>query len=178
MPTYHQNDGWTDGYDPSPSEYEDRPEPNIPALRRVVEWVEEQDTLPSTESEWKQTVWAVIRPGGHTALRPEPCGTAFCVAGKVVHDAGFQILYDDNSWDAGLCVAPEVPINYTERGTVTTEERRRIVTDLDPDYWESIKVQAAKILGLDEYQSDLLFQASNSAEMIRDLAEEFAGEPL
>lgn len=160
-------------YEPDPSEYAPDHVPNIPALREVVEWVEEQESLPSTESEWRQIVWAQLTNSGPNR---EPCGTAFCVAGKVVHSHGYQILFDDETWDAGLCAPPATPVNYTERGTITTEERRRITED--PNNYESIDVQAAEILGLDQEQARLLFAASNSAEMIRDLAEEFAGEPL
>lgn len=177
MPSYHQNDGWTDGYEPDPSEYRDIEEPNVPALRKVVEWVEEQDTLPSTESRWKQTVWAQILPGGVSALKPEPCGTAFCVAGKVVHDAGYKILFDDDSWDGTLCVPPTIKVNWTEKGTVTTHERQRIVFEHEDEY-EAIEVKAAELLGVTREQATNLFSASNTAETIRYLAEEYAGEPL
>lgn len=58
-------------------------EPNVPLLRKIVEWVEEQDQLPEGR-EWYQGGWFTIK-------RDAPwCGTAMCVAGKVALDAGWK----------------------------------------------------------------------------------------
>lgn len=50
--------------------------PNIPLLRKVVEWVEEQDALPYDKCTWNQMYWA----------EESNCGTVYCVAGKIAHD--------------------------------------------------------------------------------------------
>lgn len=52
-------------------------EPNVPLLRKVVEWVEEQDRLPKSERVWNQIFW---------------CGTTYCIAGKLALDDGWQVL--------------------------------------------------------------------------------------
>jgi hypothetical protein len=57
-------------------------EPNIPLLRKMVEWVEEQEQLPARDREWEQVSW--LRRGTYWT-----CGTVMCVAGKVAVDAGF-----------------------------------------------------------------------------------------
>lgn len=60
-------------------------EPNVPLLRKMVEWVEEQDALPE-EKEWYQGTWFF------TKFHPEEaewCDSAMCVAGKVAVDDGW-----------------------------------------------------------------------------------------
>lgn len=65
---------------------------DIPRLRKAVEWVEEQAALPVTIRQWLQTKWMVIR--GHDSYHDNilennqrtECGTAMCLAGKVVQD--------------------------------------------------------------------------------------------
>lgn len=52
----------------------DETKPNIPALRKAVEWVEQQAALPKEEREWEQIHWI---------SRRSYCGTAYCVAGYV-----------------------------------------------------------------------------------------------
>lgn len=54
------------------------PEPNIPLLRKVVEWAEAEAAKPLLGREWNQGNWAVKLPS---------CGTAFCIAGKAVFES-------------------------------------------------------------------------------------------
>lgn len=54
---------------------------NVPLLRKMVKWVEEQEALPRDRREWRQDWWA----------QPAPCGTAYCVAGKIATDAGHTV---------------------------------------------------------------------------------------
>lgn len=57
--------------------------PNVPLLRKAVEWVEEQDQLPEGRV-WYQGAW-------FTRFEGTPwCGTAMCIAGKVALDAGWK----------------------------------------------------------------------------------------
>lgn len=49
-------------------------QPNIPLLRKCIEWVEAEAAKPYDERLWRQTVWAV----------EEDCGTACCIAGYAV----------------------------------------------------------------------------------------------
>lgn len=66
--------------------------PNIPLLRKIVEWVEEQDALPEAVREWDQASW--YQEHGEFS-----CGTTMCVAGKVVIDAGWKPVDVDEDED-------------------------------------------------------------------------------
>ena len=52
---------------------------DVPLLRKVADWVDEQAALPIRASAWSQMNWVVE---GRTIGRTE-CGTAYCVAGYV-----------------------------------------------------------------------------------------------
>lgn len=70
------------------------PIPNIPLLRKAVEWVEAQDALPEHERQWLQAMYVLPAEAPGTWLarlratynRPASCGTCYCVAGKIQHD--------------------------------------------------------------------------------------------
>lgn len=49
------------------------PAPNIPLLRKAVEWAAAEAQKPPEQREWNQGTWA----------EPTACGTAYCVAGYV-----------------------------------------------------------------------------------------------
>ena len=140
--------------------------PNIPLLRKYVEWVEWQDTLPkhSDQREWDQNNWfrKIIRRVKHEEPQPrdaqgrfmeyqEPnlCQTKCCVAGRVVLDAGFTM------GNGGT-------IKKTPKGQ--EEWKGRGCSEL-----------ANHILGLSEHN---LFSASNTAQDVRRIAEGLAGERL
>lgn len=50
------------------------PTPNIPLLRKAVEWAEAEAAKTDGTCEWDQVAWA----------RKTKCGTSFCIAGYVV----------------------------------------------------------------------------------------------
>lgn len=59
---------------------------NVELLRKAVEWAEAEAARPDQcESEWNQANWAVK---GSAIGRS--CGTAYCIAGWVVHEANGQ----------------------------------------------------------------------------------------
>lgn len=132
-------------------------EPNVPLLRKMVEWVEEQATLTEGR-EWNQT-WFVLHDMGVQWVVGEGevafCDTAYCVAGKVAVDAGW-VAKDDSG--------------YVHKDGVT-----RRASDV-----------AAEILGIPDWYAvdedydrpEHLFDGGNSAEDIRRLAEGYAGERL
>lgn len=131
---------------------------DIPLLRKVVEWVEEQEQLDPNDRSWRQNHWALRRSSS------TECRTAFCVAGKVVDDAGFTVLwgYDpadpdsqDESWGfASFC--------YNSKTNQVM----------------SIRDAAADLLGIDSYDADRLFAHYNDAAEIRSICERIAGQPL
>lgn len=122
--------------------------PNIPLLRKVVEWVEEQEGRTEGR-EWYQGDWIALAE----ELREEEeelggegwCDTVFCVAGKVALDAGWKPA--------------------EEWGRVTRRGQIRPVDEV-----------AEELLGLSK--SHPLFFSGNTASDIRHIAESIAGEPL
>lgn len=60
---------------------------NIPLLRKVVEWVEEQEALSTGKRQWKQMIWFE---------RNNWCGTRCCVAGKVALLEGWEPVWEEN----------------------------------------------------------------------------------
>lgn len=126
--------------------------PNIPLLRKMVEWVEEQDRLEENR-EWYQSEW-IVTPSEYPELYDEAenwCGTACCVAGKVA-------LMD--GWKAADF--------YSGSATTVTK---------DGEYRE-VREVAAELLGIPDYGGHPLFDGNNTATDIRRIAEEIAGEPL
>ena len=132
------------------------PTPNIPLLRKMVEWVEEQAQLTENR-EWYQADW-IVAPSEYSWLEDEAenwCGTACCVAGKVALMDGWKPAFH-----SGLGLA----------STVTKDGEHREVREV-----------AAELLGIPDfpdYGGHPLFDGNNTAADIRRIAEEIAGEPL
>lgn len=122
---------------------------NEPLLRKMVEWVEEQDAHPETTREWWQRRYLLSEPRRVMYYQHETgCGTAYCIAGKIA--ATLDPAYEKDEWGA-------------TRGTSFLVHASRI---------------AREELGLTDVQADRLFHAENSAPRIRQLAEEFVGHAL
>lgn len=49
--------------------------PNLPLLRKALDWAELEAKKPRRESQWNQAMW----------LSETDCGTAYCIAGYVAH---------------------------------------------------------------------------------------------
>lgn len=161
------------------------PTVNIPLLRKMVEWVESEDakirayqeqvgdfTVITADSEWNQNYWAAQSPG---------CGTAYCVAGKVCEMDGLVPWFGN---DLGY----HTTSRFLKAGFTAEDMKDRNYHEptLDPygPYYRpdepviSPMAYAREKLGLTGHQASLLFDATNSAKDIRDIAEEFAGEAL
>lgn len=145
-------------------EIDSDPIPNIPLLRKTVEWVEEQAALPKHKSRWRQSTWFHLwrlrptkahREAGEVIADGYTCRTRYCFAGKVVADAG---------WEPEWYSTYE---NDLEAEYVTKDGQRMEV------------MEAAKLeLGLSAHGAWSLFHATNTAKDIRRIAEQIAGERL
>lgn len=64
--------------------------PDIPLLRKAVEWVEHEAAKPDPlDREWDQSRWR--RPAAvRSAEYGQDCGTSYCVAGYVCQVSGVQ----------------------------------------------------------------------------------------
>lgn len=130
--------------------------PNIPYLRKMVEWVESE--AKRTEGrEWYQETW--MSPGQEAEAdfnqQIDFCDTACCVAGKVALLEGWRPQTYNGDPNSGFT------------GNVIKGGETRHASHVARD-----------VLGLTEDQADDLFEACNTAEDIRAIAEEIAGERL
>lgn len=126
---------------------------NIPLLRKVVEWAEaEWEKRERGEfCEWDQNDWYTI-PQWAAVRQDLPvtaCGTAMCIAGYVAYNAD-----------------PYLRANVDRNGAWSNAQGKHACQI------------AQEELGLTDEQAEVLFRASNTIEMVREIAEEIAGEPL
>jgi hypothetical protein len=71
--------------------------PNLPELKRLNMWVQEQDKIEPGARIWYQGQWVSIRE-----VSPM-CQTAYCVAGMAVVRAGHRVAEPDlNNWTVSL----------------------------------------------------------------------------
>lgn len=124
--------------------------PNIPLLRKCVEFVEQQSKLPTQIRNWDQEVW--VRKSDNF------CGTVGCVAGNIAIEDGIV------DWDDPNCILENNFYNTIMNG---------------PDgYSIDVEDWAMYRLGLSRDQAFDLFKMNNSAEDVRRVAEQIAGEKL
>lgn len=82
-----------------------KPTPDIPLLRKCVEWAEAEAAKPYALREWMQSHYVVLSESDDSwegswmahlrrAKSPE-CGTCFCIAGYADHVAGRDSEYQD-----------------------------------------------------------------------------------
>jgi hypothetical protein len=124
----------------------DLPEPNIPLLRKAVEWAEAEAAKTDGTGLWNQAAYAVATD----------CGTAFCIAGWTVANAAEDVT-----------VGP-YPTGY---GTEAGELQQAIHDNGKPVVWES---EAASLLGLTDGEAWDLFNVDNDIHTVRRLAESIA----
>ena len=121
------------------------PQPNIPLLRKAVEWAEAEAAKTDGAGLWNQAAYAFATD----------CGTAFCIAGWTVVNA------------SDVTVQPS-PTGYGE-------QPGELVSVVHPDgtsvYWEH---EAGALLGLTEQEAWALFCPENDIEQIRHLSQQIA----
>lgn len=132
---------------------------NIPLLRKMVEWVEEQEALQPSQREWYQGAWLSVS-GKWTNEQLDWCGTRCCVAGKIALLEGWEPAWDH----------PEARPIWTDYVKKDGEVRH-------------VEAVAYEALGLDQlgelYEYEIaLFEGENNAAMVRAEAEALAGERL
>lgn len=126
--------------------------PNVPLLRKMVEWAEEQEGLTFNaggQRVWDQALWFGQVTGRRGAQ--DWCRTTACIAGQVALIEGWTPVFDDDGY----------------ADTVELDGERRLVAEV-----------AARTLGLDAAQAIRLFRSTNDAATVRMVAEEIAGERL
>lgn len=124
------------------------PVKNFPLLWKVY------DHIVAHPEEWDQAAWAIRVRDEDTEttalLKDGFCGTSFCVAGHAVHmsDPSAEFIFEVWKGSDFVCA------NKLSLPGGTTE-------------W--VGTHAAKMLGLDEDEAELLFNGANSLPSIHDL---------
>lgn len=122
--------------------------PDMQQIEDLVAWAEAESTKESG-SAWNQEDWV-------TPNVPE-CGTAYCIAGKAVSNAGYSMLIESGPAGVNFVYDAEAP-----------DGRGSDIGDL-----------AQQLLGLTEEQSEVLFYAYNTIEDLKRITKELAsGESL
>jgi hypothetical protein len=143
----------------------DEPEVNIPLLRKGLEWVEWQDTLPLIDSEWNQ---------GDFVIDPE-VKAFIMIAGERFRS---ENRMTSGEMDALVTrVAPHCGTAYCFAGYVGQLEDGRYATRDEVDGIH-VGLFAQEQLGITDDQAEALFSADNTAHDIRSICEDIAGEPL
>lgn len=147
-------------------------EPNVPLLRKAVEWVEAEAAKPEIDREWNQGSW-LLKPFDRARIMVEEV---------------WGLADVDEVWELAARVAPACGTAYCVAGYVAQLTDERFVTDQhvnDPDDPRAdlegdihCSQVAREALGLTQSQADALFDAFNSAATVRAIAEEIAGESL
>lgn len=136
--------------------------PDLPLLRKLVDWAEEEEVRQDRGEDGKDVYWMqnnwlstdFVRKNGE--VTDQICSTGCCIAGKVALDFGTPIFTD---WDG------------------VTE----YVRDDNDGLVYSIREFGREQLGLQKSEADDLFEGDNKAADIRTVAEriaERAGEEL
>lgn len=141
------------------------PTPNIPLLRKGLEWVEWQDTLPMIDSEWNQ---------GDFYINPEVKAFTL-VAGERYRGDHRLTMLEIEALSAR--VAPHCGSAYCFAGYIGQLEDVRYARS---DVVNEVHVGefAQERLGITDEQAEYLFSADNTASDIRAICEEIAGETL
>ena len=132
-------------------------------LKEVVEWVEWQDTLEPGERAWVQDDWVTLRP------ETNHCGTAYCVAGYIGAKYAPEAFARDS---VGYVNGESMHVSQFAEQMLGTSPAVMVDTPISDSRAENY---------FDGYHNKYvydLFEASNTAEDIRALAEIMAGEPL
>lgn len=132
--------------------------PNIPLLRKVVEWAESEEQLELDEKrKWNQAHWFIDYQLSSADEYQIDCGTAFCIAGYVA----IQL----EGWRPDMSRDEAVTHNCRDPRTGQVK---------------TIAAVALTALGLDDGERTYhdLFEPYNTAARIREIAEYAAGERL
>jgi hypothetical protein len=125
----------------------DLPEPNIPLLRKAVEWAEAEAAKTDGTCLWNQEDWA----------KQTDCGTAYCIAGYTVAIASPTVAIVPEPCDCGQDWCKTVNVNARRDG--------------NPLDWEA---EGQQLLGLDAEEAERLFDPGNSITDVRRHAEAIA----
>jgi hypothetical protein len=175
---------------------------NLPALMTLIDWAEADEEVRRRRfagwGDWRQSAWGVITADDPNikalAESEDPdaqqhavelltdldrngvCGTAYCMAGQAVAQAGYELLFEDpyvgvDGIDLGLAVAGAERCVKTEPTGEVDRRGRPIFRPVGDD--DQIESVAARILGLSPDEEDLFFNGSNSIDRLKRYVNRF-----
>lgn len=108
--------------------------------------------------------------GDWLGVKPNVCGTAFCMAGQaVVQNDGYRLLYDTGGFQADNCVAIEPTGEVDRKG-------RAVMRDVPNVQPRAIWRVAQEQLGLTYDEQSHMFGGDNTIEYLKGLVNWFAEE--
>ncbi len=113
------------------------PTPDNNRIDRLIDWAEA--SAKAQDGAWDQHHWAIIRP----------CGTSYCIAGKVLEEEGVKFIWS------------RVSLNSV--GSLTVQADHEGTPKLIPLF-------AQEVLGLIDAEADALFKGSNSIDDLKLVA--------
>jgi hypothetical protein len=146
-------------------------EVNIPLLRKIVEWVEEQGDLPYHLSEWDQQMW----------VKDSACRRYEIKIAARDYDET-KDPWDYDYWEERLAKSvgheSDCGTSYCAAGRIASWHDPDYLTTARPEDKPHADTFAAQLLGVDSRDATALFGANNTPETFRQIAEEIAGERL
>lgn len=132
---------------------------NIDLLRKAVQWAQAESE--KEDSQWDQSDWARgVLTGEEVGHHAVLCGTSFCIAGWVCHEAGDRFVIKKDDW-------------------VSASTYR--VLPKDAAFVEHVRDRAVELLGISYGEAELLFDGSNGIKAVERFAAAIAasyGETL
>lgn len=175
---------------------------NLPALMTLIDWAEADEEVRRRRfagwGDWRQSVWGTISaddPNVKALIESDDadqqehavdllrdfdrngvCGTAYCMAGQAVAQAGYDLIFEDpyvgvDGVDLGLAVASAERCVKTEPTGEVDSRGRPIFREVGEE--GMIERTAARILGLTVDEEDLFFNGSNSIDRLKRYVNRF-----
>lgn len=108
-----------------------------------------------------------------SVIRTNLCGSAYCMAGQAVSQAGFRIIVDDLVYGSGDVGSTEFAEQCVREEYTGRRDEKGLPIFEDVGSREPIYVTARQVLGLEDYEADRFFDGNNTIEVIRGLVNHF-----
>lgn len=149
---------------------------NTALIYDMVAWAEKKEERRSVWANWgnwKQGVWADLTMS-HTEREGLPvnltlgmvqeknvCGTAFCMAGQAVAQAGYEFIGLGGGVSVNNCIKVEPTDEFDDKGF-------RVMREVGEE--RSIEQVGAEVLGLDGDEKGWFFAGNNPIEYLKSLS--------
>lgn len=129
---------------------------DLARIDELIDWAEAEEAKGEM-SEWNQEDWVTD---------DAPCGTAYCIAGKVVSEAGYRLVL--NSQGTAIVVGSKTPLPYIADQILGLSNGARDGFDLSNETLENLQENSRCYDPLD------LYVASNSVNRLKHIRDNYA----